>query len=271
MPPLVVDVSSPLEWLIRRDRLVVGFGLAVLTALAWAYLAKMAGGMHSAAMQAEMHAAMGMPEMGAWGVAEIGALFLMWAMMMIGMMVPSAAPVMLLVLGVYRRRSGGRARTSATLFMTGYLLAWIAFSAVAAAGQVLLHQAALLSPQMATRSALLAGLILVTAGVYQWLPIKNACLTHCRSPLDFLTRQWREGVTGALSMGLWHGLFCVGCCWALMALLFVIGVMNLMWVAVITAFVLVEKLTSQGPRLGRVAGALLVIWGTYLLTRSVGG
>ena len=265
MNPAAADSPSALERLIRRDRVIVGVGLVCLTALSWVYLASMAGGMHSAAIEADMHAAMGMPEMGAWGVGTVIALFLMWAVMMVGMMLPSAAPMMLLVLGAYRRRGAHAVRASGALFIAGYLVAWFAFSAAATAGQVLLHRAALLTPEMASRSTFIAGAILVAAGVYQWLPIKTACLTHCRSPLGFLTAHWREGARGALSMGLAHGWFCIGCCWAVMALLFVVGVMNLLWVALIAAFVLIEKLTPAGPAVGRMAGVLLIGWGAYVL------
>jgi predicted metal-binding membrane protein len=154
-------------------------------------------------------------------------------------------------------------------FSAGYLVAWMTFSALAATAQVVLHRVAWLSPDMVGRSSVLVGAILLVAGVYQWLPLKTACLTHCRSPLGFLTHHWREGPTGGLVMGLHHGLFCVGCCWALMALLFVVGVMNLLWVAAIAAFVLVEKLSRQGPLLGRVAGAVLMVWGAYVLVRGL--
>ena len=271
MQTVLVDAPSSLERLLRRDRLVIGFGLAVLTVLSWAYLVRMAGGMRSAAVEAEMHAAMGMPGMGAWGVADSVALFLMWAVMMVGMMLPSSAPVILLMLAVYRRRGDRHARLSAAAFVSGYLLAWTMFSLAASAAQVGLHQAALLSPEMASGSATLAGAILLIAGVYQWLPLKNRCLTHCQSPLGFLARHWQEGAKGGLMMGLRHGISCVGCCWALMTLLFVVGVMNLMWVAAIAAFVLVEKLLPQGARVGRVAGGLLMVWGTYVLIRSAAG
>jgi predicted metal-binding membrane protein len=256
-----VDARSPLERMVRRDRLFAVLGLAVILALSWTYLVRMAADMRSMA-------AMGMPEMQSWGVSDFLQLFIMWTVMMVGMMLPSAAPLILLVLGVYRRRGGGRARLNGVLFVAGYLLAWTLFSAAAAASQVVLHRAALLSSDMAARSTVFAAVVLLIAGAYQWLPIKNSCLAHCRSPLDFLTRHWREGRGGALRMGLYDGLFCVGCCWALMALLFVAGVMNLLWVAAIAVFVLVEKLAPQGPRVGRVAGALLIIWGAYVLLRG---
>jgi predicted metal-binding membrane protein len=152
--------------------------------------------------------------------------------------------------------------------VSGYLVAWTAFSGVAALAQAALHAAALMSSAMVSQSAMLAGGIFIVAGAYQWMPLKNACLAHCRSPLHFLAREWREGAAGGFLMGLRHGLFCVGCCWALMTLLFAAGVMNLLWVAAITAFVLVEKLLPPGRLVGRIAGTLLMCWGVFLLARG---
>jgi predicted metal-binding membrane protein len=254
--------ASALERLIRRDRLLVAVGLSSVAVLAWWALWRMAADMGS--MSA---GAMGMPEMRGWGLADLAWLFMMWAVMMVAMMLPSAAPLMLLVVGTYRRRGSG-ARWLTTAFAGGYVASWTAFSVVAALTQLIFHRAALLSPAMASRSATLGGVILVSAGVYQWLPIKNACLTHCRSPLHFLSHEWREGSSGAFGMGFRHGLFCVGCCWAVMALLFVAGVMNLLWVATIAGFVLVEKLTPRGVLVGRVVGAACVAWGAYVLFRG---
>ena len=263
------DTPSSLERLIRRDQLATVLGLAAMTALAWTYLAREAASMQSMAMDARMHAAMGMADMRGWGFADGFALFVMWAVMMAGMMLPSAAPVILLILSVYRRRGDQSARVSAVAFIGGYLLVWTIFSAVAAAAQTGLHRAAFLTPEMASGSAVLGGAILLIAGLYQWLPIKSTCLTHCHSPLGFITQHWREGATSGFMMGARHGTYCVGCCWALMALLFVVGVMNLMWVAAIATFVLVEKLTLQVPHLGRVAGILLILWGAYVLVRPM--
>jgi len=123
----------------------------------------------------------------------------------------------------------------------------------------------LLSPMMVSTSPILGGALLITAGVFQWTRFKNACLAHCRSPLAFLTADWREGRWGALVMGLKHGAFCTGCCWFLMMLLFVAGVMNIWWVAAITAFVLIEKVAPKGLWVGRVAGVLLIGWGGWLV------
>ena len=224
--------------------------------------------MNAAAADKAMHAAMGMPEMAEWGIAEFVMLFLMWAVMMVAMMLPSAAPMILLVAGAYRRR-GGRSRALTVAFGSGYLVAWTAFSAAAALTQLVLHRAALLSDNMAANSAILGGVILLFAGIYQWLPLKTACLTHCRSPLAFLAGHWREGTSGALAMGLRHGLYCVGCCWALMLPLFAAGVMNLLWVAAIAIFVLVEKLVPQGHAVSRIAGIVLTAWGGWVLLRGI--
>jgi predicted metal-binding membrane protein len=261
-------IALAIERAVRQDRALVIFGLASITLLCWAYLVRMAAMMNTAAADKAMHAAMGMPEMAAWGTAELVMLFLMWAVMMIAMMLPSAAPIILLVVGTYRRR-GDRSRVLTLAFGSGYVLAWTAFSAAAALAQVMLHRAALLSSTMASNSAIVGGGILLCAGAYQWLPLKAACLTHCRTPLAFLTRHWREGAAGALGMGLRHGLYCVGCCWALMLLLFVTGVMNLVWVGAIAIFVLVEKLAPHGGRFGKVAGMLLIIWGGWVLVRGM--
>jgi predicted metal-binding membrane protein len=254
-----------LDRLVRRDRFLMALGLAAITVLAWAYLLRGSARMGAMTTEAQMHAAMGMADMRVWGLADWFALFVMWAVMMVAMMLPSAAPVIVLVLGVYRRRADSRGRVASTAFAAGYLIAWTIFSAAASALQVVLHRGALLAPDMQLSSAAVSGALLVSAGVYQWLPIKGACLTQCRSPLGFLSRYWREGALGGFALGVRHGMFCVGCCWLLMTLLFVTGVMNLVWVAVIAAFVLLEKLMLQGRLLGRIAGLLVAGWGIRLL------
>src|SRR6185436_15921591 len=142
---------------------------------------------------------------------------------------------------------------------------WTSFSAVAALGQLALHRAALLNADMRLHSALVSGVLLLMAGVYEWLPVKNRCLVQCQAPLAFLTQHWRTGVRGGFSMGMRHGAFCVGCCWLLMTLLFVLGVMNLFWIAVLAAIVLLEKLSTHGLLAGRVVGLAAIAWGMYLL------
>jgi predicted metal-binding membrane protein len=221
--------------------------------------------MQAMATEAQMHAAMGRADMHAWGLADWFGLFVMWAIMMMAMMLPSAAPVILLVLGTYRRRVEPHARFAAAAFVAGYLVAWTAFSMAASAAQVALHRATLLAPDMRLSSTALSGAILILAGVYQWLPVKNRCLSHCQSPLGFLSQHWREGTMGGLLLGLRHGAFCVGCCWLVMTVLFVVGVMNLLWVAVLAAFVLIEKLFDRRGLFARMAGVVVTAWGVFLL------
>ena len=265
MDAVTAPTPSALERILRRDRQVMAVGLAAVTALAWIYLVRSAAAMNAMSMEAQMHVAMGMVMTPIWGFGEWLNLFVMWAVMMIAMMTPSAAPVMLLVLGTYRRRNDRRARASASMFVAGYLLAWTVFSAIVSALQVALHQAAFLAADMRIEPSTWAGLVLIVAALYQWLPIKDACLAQCRSPLGLIAHYWREGPTGGLSMGVRHGLYCVGCCWLLMALLFVVGVMNLLWIAAIAALVFLEKLVRGGPTIGRVAGVAMGGWGIYLI------
>lgn len=254
-----------LEAVIRRDRLLIAAGLGGLTLLAWLYLLHM----RTAMAEMDMPAAMGMamPRMEHWGVVDVLLVSLMWAVMMIAMMTPSATPMILLFATVNRRRAAQHDPVVRTgIFVVGYLLFWSGFSMLAALGQWGLHSAALLSPGMVSTSPYLGGALLIAAGAYQWTPLKDVCLTTCRSPLGFLMSSWRDGAMGALAMGVRHGAYCVGCCWVLMGLLFVAGVMNLLWVAAIAAFVLVEKVLPWGDRVGRVAGVLLVAAGALLTT-----
>ncbi|MGH7279620.1 MAG: DUF2182 domain-containing protein [Candidatus Rokuibacteriota bacterium] len=255
-----------LESVLRRERMVVGAGLAGLAVLAWFYLLHLA----SAMAEMEMHAAMGMamPRMERWGVVDLLLLFSMWAVMMVAMMVPAAAPMILMFLTINRRRAEqGQPLVRTGIFLLAYVVVWSAFSAGATLLQWGLHATALLSPMMVSTSPVLGGALLIAAGAFQWTPLKARCLMNCRSPLSFLMTAWRDGAGGAFVMGLHHGAYCVGCCWLLMALLFVAGVMNLVWVAAIAAFVLVEKVLPGGDRISRIAGALLVVAGTVLVLR----
>lgn len=248
-----------LERAIGRDRLVVLAGLLGLTALAWLYIAGTAR--HDEAM-----ATMAMPHPRTWGGADLVMLVAMWIVMMIAMMLPSAAPLVLLFATIARRRRQRHSPAAPTSALAGgYLAAWTIFSVGAALAQWMLQRAAMLTPAMASGSAMFGGLLLVGAGAYQWTPLKGRCLAECRSPLGFISREWREGAGGAFVMGARHGAFCVGCCWVLMALLFVAGVMNLLWIAALASFVLVEKVAPAGGRLGKAAGAVLVVWGGYIL------
>jgi predicted metal-binding membrane protein len=190
----------------------------------------------------------------------------MWWVMMVGMMLPSVAPVILTFATVNRnRRARGEPYVPSALFVAGYLMVWGGFSLAATLAQEALERANLLSPMdMTTNSQLLGGLLFLAAGLYQFTPVKLACLRLCRSPLDFVINHWRDGPGGALRMGLTHGLHCLGCCWILMLLLFVGGAMNLLWVAILAGVVLIEKLTT-GPWIGRAGGMLLAAYGVWLL------
>lgn len=210
--------------------------------------------------------AMAAPALQSWGWTELLPLFMMWAVMMVAMMLPSAAPVILLFSRIVASRAArGSQYASVAFFATGYLVAWWGFSAVASLLQWRLHAAAILSAEMRTVSPIAGAGILIAAGIYQWLPVKQACLSHCRSPLGFLTTSWREGRLGAVVMGIMHGAFCVGCCWMLMALLFAAGVMNLAWVAALSLIVLLEKVAPAGPAIARVGGVVLIGIGLALV------
>jgi predicted metal-binding membrane protein len=264
--------QAALETLLRRDRVVIGVALAALIGAAWLYLFHVASAMSDMARPDMPGMAMAMPAMHAWSWVEVGALVIMWAVMMVAMMTPAAVPMILMFVAVSRRRAAeGRPAVPTAIFVLGYLAVWTLFSVGAALAQAVLHAAALLSPAMAATSPLFAGGLLIAAGVFQWTPLKRACLAACRSPLSFLMTGWREGRGGAFVMGLRHGLYCLGCCWALMALLFVAGVMNLLWVAAIAVAVLVEKVVPRGDVVGRLAGVALVAAGGLLVARVVVG
>jgi predicted metal-binding membrane protein len=205
------------------------------------------------------------PRPGPWDAGDLGTTAVMWAVMMIAMMLPSATPLLVLFARSQRPRLGvaeGSRRTG--LLGAGYLVVWLLWSGLAAALQWLLHAGLLLSPGAALTSALAGGGLLVLAGVYQVTPWKHACLARCQSPLGFMLAHWREGRTGAFRMGAAHGVSCVGCCWALMVLLFVGGVMNLSWVAALSVLVLVEKVVP-GRWISYLSGAALVVWGLFVV------
>ena len=254
----------------RRDRIIAVAGLSGLLVAAWSYLLHLAHGMSDTAMSDMPGMSITMPDMHPWSWIEFAALVLMWAVMMVAMMIPAAAPMILTFAAVHRRRTDeGRPGVPTSIFVLGYLLVWSLFSVLAAAGQAALHAVALLSPDMSAGSPMVAGALLVAAGVFQWTPLKRACLSACRSPLSFLMSRWREGRAGSLLIGVQHGLYCLGCCWALMGLLFVAGVMNLLWVAAIAGIVLIEKIAPRGDRVARVAGVVLVGAGVAIAARGI--
>jgi predicted metal-binding membrane protein len=244
--------------LLRQDRAPVLLALAGVTIIAWLYLLFIPQSTDMAMGEMPGMPDMAMPFAAPW-------VFAMWWVMMLGMMLPSAAP-MILTFSTLQRRKRQREGTSVptVLFVAGYLLVWGTFSAVATTAQWALQRYALLSPALAVASAVLGGVLFILAGIYQFTPLKHACLSHCRSPFAFLLNHWRDGRVGALRMGADHGLYCLGCCWFLMALLFAVGVMNLLWVAAIAVFVFAEKLLPAGIWIGRIGGGAMMLFGVWL-------
>jgi predicted metal-binding membrane protein len=264
---------------IRRDRVVVITALFAVITLSWAYLLAGAGrGMSALEMtrMSQLGMAGGVSEWGMAGMAMITPavwtpgyavlMFFMWWVMKVAMMLPSAAPMILLFATVNRKqRDTGHPYVATSIFAFGYLAAWAGFSLVAVILQWGFERTGILSPMLVATNAIFGGFLLLAAGVYQLTPIKHACLRHCRSPLAFLSTHWRRGARGALRMGLLHGAFCVGCCWFLMWLMFFGGVMILYWIAGLALFVLFEKTVPAGHWLGYATGVALLVWGAGML------
>lgn len=266
--------SSALENMLKRDRVVVVAAILIIAAISWAYTVYLAEtGMGMGSMQMDSGAGgmgMAMADMRSWSGADFGLMYVMWAVMMVAMMAPSAAPMLLMFASLNRRRREREAPYVPTgVFLAGYVIVWAAFSLAATTGNWGLHQASLLSSMMgASTSGYLGGALLLLAGAFQWSPLKYACLKQCRTPMGFLMTSWREGHGGALRMGLEHGAYCLGCCWALMLLLFVLGIMNLVWIAALAAFVLAEKVGPKPEWMSRITGVLLFGWGVWTIVNA---
>ncbi len=252
-----------LQAIYRHERLVVTGALALVTAAAWTCTLQGVGMTGGAIEMTAMAPA-------TWSPAYAGAVFLMWCVMMIAMMLPSASPMILLYAAIQRKRAAPRADyLSTVLFAAGYLAVWAGFGSTASLAQGALQLTGLLTPMLDIAGSPLAGGMLIAAGLYQFTPLKHACLSHCRSPLHFITRRWRPGRAGAFRMGVEHGVYCVGCCWFLMGLLFVGGVMNPFWIGAIALYILVEKLAPRGRWMSYAAGLALTVWGVGVLLASV--
>ena len=277
---MAAEKSSLTESLLRRDRWIVLGGLVALTLLSWAYVLTGAGmGMSARDMtivslfphrMAQMPMAGMSMQPGVWSPGYFLIVLVMWWVMMIGMMTPSAAPMILLYARATRHaQAAGKLEQGGVptaVFAGGYLVMWLGFSLLAATLQWALERSGLVSAMMmASTSAGVSTAILVLAGLYQLSPLKHVCLRQCRAPAEFLSRHWRPGALGALRMGLEHGAFCVGCCWALMALLFVGGIMNVLWIAILAILVLLEKFAPHGAWLSRAIGVVLLAWGAMTL------
>ena len=292
-----MPADTALESLLRRDRVIVAASLAALTVIAWTYTLWLAAAMSGDGMSMSgpgmgadmrMDPAMEMdgmemdagdaPSLGTvlgisprpWSSVEAGVTLTMWVVMMVGMMLPSATPMVLLYARVGRQsRKEGKPFAATGFFAGGYLLAWVGFALAATLGQWLM-EGTLLSPALASASRIFSGVVLIVAGLYQWTPLKDACLSQCQTPIVFLQRHggFRRDPAGAVGLGLRHGLYCIGCCWALMTLLFVGGIMNVLWIAAIAIFVLAEKVFFPGRLLSRIAGTLLIAAGLWQLVSA---
>lgn len=267
--------STALETLLRRETGIVLAALVLLTLLAWLALLAGAGTGMSAVAMSGWWIPMSLPAGVSWSWSAYYWLiaFVMWAVMMVAMMLPSAAPTVLLYARVVRQ-ANAKAGTqdgpaSVSAFAGGYLTLWIVFSLLAVLLQFTLERSGLMTMMMNSRSATLSGALLIAAGLYQLSPLKTVCLRHCRGPASFLAAHWRPGVAGAWRMGLAHGAYCVGCCAVLMLLLFVGGVMNLVWIAGLTLFVAIEKLAPFGSAVAKGASVVLLAAGGWLILSTV--
>lgn len=259
-----MSAATHLEKLLRRDRWLIGLALAAIIVLCWAWLVPMARDMYG-----PMTGASAWMMTNTWDFPHQALLFAMWVVMMIGMMLPSAAPTLLLYAGVvHKSPESATAPARVYAFAGGYLLIWTAFSLLATVLQLLLRHWLLLSPMMETSSHTFGGALLVLAGAYQLTPYKRTCLNSCRAPAAFIAQHWKRGLTGAFRLGVEHGIYCLGCCWALMLLLFVGGVMNLWWIGLLTLFVLLEKLAPLGAQGGRLSGVLIIGLGIWRMAQG---
>jgi predicted metal-binding membrane protein len=257
-----------LERLLKRDRTITAVCLAAIISLAWLYTAMVAS-MSSGGAMADAASQMAMPQDNPWGTVDFLLMVVMWMVMMVAMMLPSASPMILVFANANRRRHEAQdPYLHTSLFASAYLVVWVGFAAIATLANWALHSGGLMTSMMGSALPLWAAAILIAAGLYQFTPLKLACLNKCRSPLAFIMSEWREGRLGAFVMGLRHGGYCLLCCWSLMALLFVLGVMNLAWIALLAAFVLIEKLATGGPWVSRVSGLLLFGWGVWIAATS---
>jgi len=243
---------------VPRDRLIVLGAAAAIVAISWAVMIAMHG-------PASAHA-MTHPHPAPAGLAGPASAFAMWMVMMVGMMLPPVLPWILLYAAMARKANPSRGPFGATvLFGGGYFAVWALFSALAALVQVAMQRRAWLSGPTLRSGELVGGILLLAAGSFQLTPLKSACLKHCRSPLSYFLARWSDGPAGAMRMGLGHGVYCVSCCWALMLLSFALGVMNLLWMALLTLMLCAEKIGPRGLLAGRVFGAGLAAWGLALL------
>jgi len=252
--------KSIFEKSLSNDKLIVLVGIVLISVTAWMQMAGMSTGDGFLKSLHSLHH---------WRVSTFLSHFIMWIVMMVAMMLPTAGPMILTFSTISRgRREKNQPYVKTSIFVLGYIIVSIGYSFLATLFQWWLHTNAMLTHIGASNSRILSGILLCIAGIYQWSSLKHACLRFCRNPFNFLMANWREGSSGALHMGLKHGLLCTGCCWALMALMFVGGVMNLFWMVVVTAVILVEKVAPKGDVFAKIAGVVMTASGVYFLGGS---
>ena len=247
----------------KRDRIILLSSATVVAGLSWVYLFHMAATMNDLT---NVHTHAAMPSRDLWSMSEFATALVMWSVMTLAMMLPVASPWFLAFGQVAREQNSHAAPfPKVGVFLLGYGTIWLAYNVLAATCQGLLQRFALLSYDAMLTSPAVASVILIVAGTYQWMPLRDACLSYCRSPFGFLLSHWREGNRDVYLMGAWYGIYCVGCCWAIMALAFVFGVMNLLWMALVIAFLLIERAILTGAWLSKSAGVFLVAWGIWMI------
>jgi predicted metal-binding membrane protein len=270
--------DTAIEAVLRHDRAIVAGALFLLAGLAWAYMLWLAADMDMGGMDMSgfrmipSGMALVVPTTAPWNATEFAFVFVMWAVMMVGMMTPSATLMILIYARVGRQAAQqGKPLAPSSWFAGGYLLAWVGFALVATFAQWALERGSWLTPKMAAASGILSGIVLILAGLYQWTPLKDACLRQCRTPLQFIQQYggFRPDAFGSLVLGARHGAYCIGCCWVLMAILFVGGVMNVLWIVAVTIFVSVEKMVPVGRVISRVTGVGLFAGGVWMLAHTL--
>lgn len=255
--------TSPLQSVLKKDRFIVLIALFILCVLCWLYIIYLYNQMYPMNMGALFFA---MPMTPKWSWTDFVLLFLMWFVMMIAMMTPSIAPLVLIFTLINRKRLQRKNPFVPTGYLlSGYFLVWAAFSLFATLLQWLLQQFSLLNHEMITTSKILSAIILILAGIFQLTPLKNTCLRFCRTPISFIHQYWKDGKSGALRMGIQNGIYCLGCCWILMLLLFVSGIMNILWIALISLFVLMEKVLTSVKAIPFFAAIALIAYGIIIL------
>lgn len=241
----------------NRSRAMVIFGIFALSALAWVHMGYL--GWHAVAHSDALRPSAHHP-------TNLILIFLMWSVMMVAMMIPSAAPTILMFDTIIRKKSEHTALVSPTLlFVSGYLATWMVYSGMAAVLQLWLQNAALITTSTVKSVPVISGCLLIIAGLFQFSHLKYACLKHCQSPMGFFMLHWKDGPRGAFLMGLRSGLYCVGCCWALMVLMFVAGAMNIIWMVLLAIYILAEKMIPGGRRFSRISGMIMIGWGLWML------